>query len=187
MNGPRFKPLAQEEMSEEQRKVYREIAGGPRGGVRGPFNALLRSPELADRAQKMGEYVRFNTSLPPRLSELAILITARYWSSQYEWFAHAPLAAKGGLASSVIAEIQNGKRPGGLSEDEAVVYDFCTELHEKKTVGDAAYKRALARFGERGIVDLVGVSGYYTLVSMVLNVARHSLPEGASAPLPPLK
>jgi 4-carboxymuconolactone decarboxylase len=187
VNGPRFKPLAPEEMSEAQRKVHQEIAGGPRGGVRGPFNALLRSPELAERAQKLGEYVRFNSSLPPRLSELAILITARYWSSQYEWFAHAPQAAKGGVAAAVIADIQNGKRPGGMTDDEAVVYDFCTELHEKKAVGDAPYKRALERFGERGIVDLVGVSGYYTLVSMVLNVARHPLPEGAAAPLPPLR
>ena len=185
--GPRFKPLTPEEMSEAQRKVYQEIAGGPRGGVRGPFNALLRSPELAERAQKLGEHIRFGTSLPPRLSELAILITARYWSSQYEWFAHAPLAAKGGLAPSVISELQNGKRPPGMSEDEAAVYDFCTELHRQKTVTDATYKRALERFGERGIVDLVGVSGYYTLVSMVLNVARHPLPEGVAAPLPPLK
>jgi 4-carboxymuconolactone decarboxylase len=185
--GPRFKPLSPEELSEAQRKVYQEIAGGPRGGVRGPFNALLRSPELADRAQKMGEYIRFNTVLPPRLSEFAILVTARYWSSQYEWFAHAPFAAKGGLASSVISALQNGKRPGAMSEDEAAVYDFCTELHEKKTVSDAAYQRALERFGERGVVDLIGISGYYTLVSMVLNVARHPLPEGAPAPLPPLK
>jgi 4-carboxymuconolactone decarboxylase len=182
--GPRFKPLAPQEMTDAQRKVYQEIAGGPRGGVRGPFNALLRSPELTDRAQKMGEYIRFNTSLPPRLSEFAILITARYWGSQYEWFAHAPLAAKGGLPSSVIAELQSGKRPGAMNEDEAAVYDFCHELHTTKGVSDAAYQRALERFGERGIVDLVGVSGYYTLVSMVLNVDRHPLPAGASAPLP---
>src|ERR1700716_214920 len=109
--GPRFKPLAPQEMTDAQRKVYQEIAGGPRGGVRGPFNALLRSPELTDRAQKMGEYIRFNTSLPPRLSEFAILITARYWGSQYEWFAHARLAAKGGLPASVMSDLQNGKRP----------------------------------------------------------------------------
>jgi len=185
--GPRFKPLSAEEMSEAQRKVYQEIAGGPRGGVRGPFNALLRSPELADRAQKMGEYIRFNTSLPPRLSELAILITARYWSSQYEWHAHHPFALKGGLPAQVAADLAQGRKPAGMNDDEAAVYDFCTELHEKKTVSDATYKRALERFGERGVVDLVGVSGYYTLVSMVLNVARHPLPEGVAAPLPPLK
>jgi 4-carboxymuconolactone decarboxylase len=186
-DGPRFKPLAPEEMSEAQRKVYQEIAGGPRGGVRGPFNALLRSPELADRAQKMGEYIRFNTSLPPRLSELAILVTARYWSSQYEWHAHYPFALKGGLPAKVAAELAQGRKPTGMNDDEAVVYDFCTELHERKAVSDATYKRALERFGERGIVDLVGVSGYYTLVSMVLNVARHPLPEGVAAPLPALK
>jgi 4-carboxymuconolactone decarboxylase len=185
--GPRFKPLTPEEMSEAQRKVYQEIAGGPRGGVRGPFNALLRSPELADRAQKMGEYIRFNTSLPPRLSELAILVTARYWSSQYEWHAHHPFALKGGLPAQVAADLAQGRKPAGMNDDEAAVYDFCTELHERKTVSDATYKRALERFGERGVVDLVGVSGYYTLVSMVLNVARHPLPEGASPPLPALK
>jgi len=185
--GPRFKPLSAEEMSEAQRKVYQEIAGGPRGGVRGPFNALLRSPELADRAQKMGEYIRFNTSLPPRLSELAILITARYWSSQYEWHAHHPFALKGGLPAQVAADLAQGRKPAGMNDDEAAVYDFCTELHEKKAVSDATYQRALERFGERGVVDLVGVSGYYTLVSMVLNVARHPLPEGVAAPLPPLK
>jgi len=181
----RFKPLSQEEMTEAQRKVYQDIAGGPRKGFRGPFNALLRSPELAERAQKLGEHIRFGTSLPPRLSELAILITARYWSAQYEWHAHAPHAAKGGLAASVISELQAGKRPGSMKEDEAVVHDFCSELHEKKAVSDATYKRALELFGERGVVDMIGVSGYYTLVSMVLNVARHPLPEGVPPPLPP--
>src|ERR1700716_2294659 len=110
-DGPRFRPLSVSELNDAQRKVYEEIAGGPRGGVRGPFNALLRSPELTDRAQRMGEYIRFNTSLPPRLSEFAILITARYWGSQYEWFAHARLAAKGGLPASVMSDLQNGKRP----------------------------------------------------------------------------
>jgi 4-carboxymuconolactone decarboxylase len=185
--GPRFKKLSPDEMNPAQRKVYDDIAGGPRGGVRGPFNALLRSPELADRAQKMGEYIRFNTSLPPRLSELAILITARHWSSQYEWYAHYPLAMKGGLAPQVAADLAQGKRPAAMKDDEAAVYDFCTELHEKKGVSEAAYKAALERFGERGVVDLVGVSGYYTMVSMVLNVDRYPLPEGVLSPLPALK
>src|SRR5437868_2018849 len=113
-DAPRFKTLSPDEMTPEQRRVADAIASGPRGGLRGPFNALLRSPELADRAQKMGEYIRFNSSLPPRLSEFAILITARHWSSQYEWFAHAPLAAKGGLPASVIAELREGKRPAAM-------------------------------------------------------------------------
>jgi ABC-type molybdate transport system substrate-binding protein/alkylhydroperoxidase family enzyme len=184
--GARFKPLAPDEMTDAQRKVYEAIAGGPRGGVRGPFNPLLRSPELADRAQKLGEYLRFNSSMPPRLNELAILITARYWTSQYEWHAHSALALKAGLSPSIVEDVSKGKRPAGLTEDEAAVYDFCTELHRDKAVSDAAYATLVKRFGERGAVDLIGVSGYYTMVSMVLNVDRHPLPGGAPPPLPPL-
>jgi 4-carboxymuconolactone decarboxylase len=183
----RFKPLAENDMTDAQRKVYREIAGGPRGGVRGPFIALLRSPELTDRVQKVGEYIRFESSLPARLNEFAILITARYWNAQYEWYAHHPLALKAGLSAAVAADLAQGRRPAGMQDDEAAVYDFCTELHEKKAVGDKAYKAALDRFGERGVVDLIGVSGYYTLVSMVLNVDRSPLPGGATPPLPELK
>lgn len=179
----RFKPLSPEEMTEAQRKVHQDIAGGPRGGVRGPFNALLRSPELADRAQKMGEYARFSSALPAPLNELAILVTARYWSAQYEWYAHQKLGAKAGLSLKLMSELAEGKRPGGMQDDEAAVYEFCTELHQGKSVSDATYKRALDRFGERGVVDLIGVCGYYTLVSMVLNVDRHPLPEGVPPPL----
>ena len=174
--GPRFKPLAGGEMTEAQKKVYDAIAGGPRGSVRGPFNALLRSPELADRVQKLGEYLRFDSSLPRHLNELAILVTARYWSAQYEWYAHAKLAAQAGLASDVIAGISNGKRPEKMTSDEVAIYDFCIELHERKAVSDSAYRAVLERFSERGVVDLIGVSGYYTLVSMLLNVDRHPLP-----------
>jgi 4-carboxymuconolactone decarboxylase len=183
---PRFKPLNEAELSDAQRKVYKEIAGGPRGGVRGPFNALLRSPELADRAQKLGEYIRFQSSLPARLNEFAILITARHWGSQYEWHAHHPLALKAGLSAAVAADLAQGRRPAAMREDEAIVYDFCKELHERKFVGDAAFKAAADKFGERGVVDLVGVSGYYTFVSMVLSVDRHPLPGAAPDPLPPL-
>ena len=181
--GPRFTTLAESEMSEAQRKVYQAIAGGPRGGVRGPFNALLRSPELADRAQKLGEYLRFESSLPAPLNELAILVTARYWNAQYEWYAHAKLALKAGLDSNLILAIEKNKRPAGMTDEQTAIYDFCIELHEKKEVSDATYADALARFGERGVVDLIGVSGYYTLVSMVLNVDRHPLPDGQRNPL----
>ena len=186
-SGARFKPLAPEEMSAEQRKVYESIAGGPRGGVRGPFNPLLRSPELADRAQKLGEYLRFNSSIPSRLNELAILITARYWSSQYEWQAHHTAAMKAGLPPKLAEDVAQGRRPSGMTEDEAAVYEFCTELHRDKAVSDAAYANVVKRFGERGAVDLIGVSGYYTMVSMVLNVDRHPLPgkDGEMRP-PPL-
>src|SRR2546430_2206916 len=193
-DGPRFKPLSVGELNDAQRKVYEEIAGGPRGGVRGPFNALLRSPQLTDRVHRMGEYIRFNSSLPPRvtrmaeyirfngplprgLNEFAILITARPWSSQYEWYAHRPLALKAGLAPGVASDLAQRRRPPAMRDDEAAVYDFCTELNERKFVSDATYKAVLERFGERGVVDLIGVSGYYTLVSMVLNVDRHPAPE----------
>ena len=185
--GRRFRVLAPDELDDAQKKSYDSIASGPRGGVRGPFNALLRSPELADRAQALGEYLRFNTSLPARLNEFAILITARYWNAQYEWSAHFPLALKGGLDPKVADELAQGRRPAGMQKDEAIVHDFCRELHEKKSVSDSLYQAALDEFGERGVVDLIGVSGYYTLVSMVLNVDRHPLPPGTLLPLPSLK
>jgi 4-carboxymuconolactone decarboxylase len=187
MNIPRLKVLSKEDLDEAQLKVHDAIAGGPRGGVRGPFNALLRSPELADRVQKLGEYIRFNTSLPPRLSEFAIIITGRYWGAQYEWFAHAPMAVKGGLAPEIVEDLRNGRRPKGMKEDESALYDFCMQLHETKSVSDEAYAAVVKQFGERGVVDLLGISGYYTLVSMVLNTNRQPLPEGAAPPLPPLK
>ena len=186
MEERRFRALAESEMSEAQRKVYRDIASGPRGGVRGPFNALLRSPELADRAQRLGEWVRYRSSLPERLKEFAILVTARHWSAQYEWHAHHAHALKAGLDPRLAAELALGKRPAGMTAEEAAVHDFCRELHERKQVSDSAYAAVEEHFGERGVVDLIGVVGYYTLVSMVLNVERHPLPDGA-APLPPLR
>ena len=180
----RFKELQQAEMTEAQRKAYEGIISGPRGGARGPFNALLRSPDLADRVQRVGEYVRFNSSLPARLNELAIIIVARYWTAQYEWYAHRRLALEAGLDPKIADAIAERKRPAAMKEDEAAVYEFCTELHEKKAVSDSAYATAVRLFGEQGVVDLIGASGYYTLVSMVLNVDRHPLPEGV-APLRP--
>jgi 4-carboxymuconolactone decarboxylase len=185
--GPRFKKLAEGELDAAQLKVYRELMAGPRGGVRGPFNALLRSPVLIDRVQKLGEFLRFESSIPARLNEFAILITARHWNAQYEWFAHYPHALKGGLKPQIAADLAQGRRPAGMQEDEAIVYDFCTELHEKKSVSDAIYNTAVKKFGERGVMDLIGVSGYYTLVSMVLNVDRQPLPAGTPPPLPVLK
>lgn len=184
---PRFKQLESAAMTDAQRAAYEGIASGPRGGVRGPFNALLRSPGLAERAQKLGETIRFESSLPARLNELAILITARHWSAQYEWFAHHKLALQAGLDPQIAAAIALGKRPSMLKEDEAAVFDFCTELHKQKQVCEATFQTALGLFGERGVVDLIGVSGYYTLVSMVLNVDRHPLPEGTLPPLPEIE
>jgi 4-carboxymuconolactone decarboxylase len=178
----RFPNLEASTLTPAQRRVYDAIAGGPRGGVRGPFNALLRSPELADRVQKLGEHLRFNSSLPARLNELAILINARFWGSTYEFFAHRPMALKGGLDAAVADAIAQDRRPSSLQPDEAVVYDFCVALHREHAVDDALFARAVATLGEQGVVDLVGVSGYYTLVSMVLNVAQVPLPPGQPSP-----
>jgi 4-carboxymuconolactone decarboxylase len=149
----------------------------------GPFNAWMRSPDLGNRLQNVGEYIRYRTSLPPRLNEFAILITAREWTSQYEWYAHYPLAMKAGLNAKVADELALGKRPSAMSDVEAAVYEFCIQLHRTRNVDDATFNRALALFGERGVVDLVGVSGYYTAVSMTLNVAQVMPPEGAPLPL----
>ncbi|MGA8049543.1 MAG: carboxymuconolactone decarboxylase family protein [Burkholderiales bacterium] len=186
MDKPRLTPLDETDMSEAQRLVYRAIASGPRGKVSGPFDALLRSPELADRLQKVGAYVRFESSLPARLNELAILVTARYWGAQFEWYAHRRFAEQAGLSPSIAQAIAEGRRPDALQADEAAVYEFCTQLHETKNVSDAAWQAALDRFGERGVIDLIGTCGYYTIVSMVLNATRHPMPDGVAPPLRPL-
>ncbi len=179
----RLPPIPENEMTADQRRVRDAIAAGPRGGVRGPFPAMLRSPELAERAARLGEFLRFRTSLPPRLSEMAILMTARAWTAQYEWYAHAPLARKGGLSEEVIAAIAERRRPESMAEDEAVLYDFCAELHASHGVSDAVWARAVQTFGEAGTVELLAISGYYVMVAMTLNAAAVPLPEGVAPPL----
>ena len=148
----------------------------------GPFNAWLRSPVLADRLQKVGEYVRFNTSLDKRINEMAILMTAQAWGAQYEWYAHAPLALKAGLDPSVVAAIGAGRKPENMKDDEAIVWEFTTQLRRDHSVDDAIYARALEKFGEQGIIDLVAVNGYYDVVSMTLNVAHVKAPADAEIP-----
>jgi 4-carboxymuconolactone decarboxylase len=199
MKAPRFPFLTPEQLSPGQKAYVQALLAGPRGGGdagpeaiakmlrRGPFNAWLRSPELGARLQAVGEQIRYKSSLPLRLNEFAILITARYWTSQYEWYAHLPHALMAGLDRKIAADLARGKRPARMQADEAAVYDFCTELHRKKKVGDKNFKRALKLFGEQGVIDLVGVSGYYTAVSMTLNVAEVALPKGEKLPLGPLK
>jgi 4-carboxymuconolactone decarboxylase len=195
----RFPNLTPEQMTPEQTKLMQGLLAGPRGGgntspeamnriLKGsPFNAWMRSPELGDRLQKVGEYIRFNTSLPLRLNEFAILITARHWTSQYEWYAHLPLALKAGLDPKIATDLALNRRPANMKDDEAAVYEFCTQLHRTKKVNDAAYKRAVALLGEKDVMDLIGVSGYYTAVSMTLNVAEVSVPDGQKNPLKPMK
>jgi len=179
MTEPRFKTLTPDTMTPEQRRVADAIVGGPRGGMRGPFNALLRSPDLADAAQKLGEYVRFKTSLAPRLKELAILVTARHWTAQYEWYAHNRLAREAGLDPNICDAIAEEKKHAGMPAEEAAVYDFCTELLTTTQVSDATFAVAREHFGEQGVIELTATCGYYSLVAMVLNVDRHPLPEGA--------
>jgi 4-carboxymuconolactone decarboxylase len=187
MEIQRFKPLTPETMTPEQKEVADRIMAGPRKGMRGPFSALLRSPELADYAQKLGEYARFKTSIPPRLNELAILLTARHWTAQYEWYAHHRLAMQAGLAPDIAAAIAEGKRPAAMGPEETIVYNFGHELIETGQVSDASYKAVVDKFGERGAIDLIGVMGYYSLVSMVLNVDRVPIPAGGKLPLASLK
>ena len=185
-DGRRFKLLTEATMTPRQREAHEGIVSGPRKGAVGPFNALLRSPDVADRVQRVGEYVRFQTTIPAPLNELAILITGRFWSAQFEFWAHSRLAKTAGLDGAIIDAIAEGRRPPTMSDDERIVYDFCTELFRDKAVSDATFKAAVTRFGEPGVIDLIAVSGYYSMVSMVLNVDRYPLPAGENAPLPPL-
>jgi 4-carboxymuconolactone decarboxylase len=186
LRGDRFKPLTADTMTPEQKAMADAVLAGPRASLNGPFNVMLRSPDLGDRLQKVGEYVRFKTSIPPRLNELAILVTARAWTAQYEWYAHYQYAVKAGLPPAVADDIAAGKRPSKMESDEATIYDFTRELIDTKQVSDANFNAVKDKFGERGVVDLVGLVGYYHIVSMLLNVDRYPLPDGAKPPLPVL-
>jgi 4-carboxymuconolactone decarboxylase len=187
MSDRRFKELTPETMTPEQKKVADAIQSGPRGaGLRGPFNALLRSPEICDLVQRVGAYVRYSSAIPPRLNEMAIIMAGRKWTAQYEFYAHRRLAIEAGLKTEICDAIAAGTRPVGMQDDEAAVYDFCTELLGTGQVSDDTFKRIADRFGERGVVDLIGAVGYYSLVSMVLNVDRVPLPAGEKPLLKPL-
>jgi 4-carboxymuconolactone decarboxylase len=194
----RFKQIPPENLTPEQAALADAIRSGPRGTIKnsaaarpgplgGPFNVLLRSPGVGHIIQSLGAEIRFRSSIPPKLNELAIITTARHWSCQYEWFAHHRLALEAGLDPAIGEDIAQGRRPRKMSPDEAIVYDFSRELHDTHGVSDATCKAALARFGERGVMDLIAVNGYYVLISMTLNVDRTPLPGGAAPPLPPLK
>ncbi|MEH6437610.1 carboxymuconolactone decarboxylase family protein [Massilia sp. DD77] len=183
MSG-RLGPIPLQDMSAAQRAAAQAIIDGPRGAVYGPFVPLLRSPELMGLAQRMGEYLRYRSAVGIRLSELAILVTARQWDQQVEWAIHAPIAGKVGIPPDVVNAIAQRRRPEGMLVDEAVVHDFCVELHENKSVPDRVYEDALALFGEQGVVDLMGICGYYTFLAMVMNTARTAVPEGEEWVLP---
>ncbi|MBI3044546.1 MAG: carboxymuconolactone decarboxylase family protein [Betaproteobacteria bacterium] len=193
----RFKLIPLENLTPEQRAVADAIRSGARskvansaaakpGPLGGPFNVWLRSPGVGNLIQQLGAEIRFRSSLPAKLNEMAIIITARRWTSQYEWFAHCKLALEAGLDPAIADAIAHGRRPARMTAEEAIVYDFSRELHETHGVSDATYQAARDRFGERGVVDLIAVNGFYVLVSMCLNVDRTPLPDGAKLPLPPL-
>ncbi|HET7884153.1 MAG TPA: carboxymuconolactone decarboxylase family protein [Acetobacteraceae bacterium] len=183
----RFKELSPDSMTPEQKKVADAIQSGPRGaGLRGPFNALLRSPDLCDLVQRVGAYVRYSSCIPPRLNEMAIIMAGRKWTAQYEFYAHRKLAIDAGLKPAICDAIAAGTRPQGMSDDEAEVYDYCSELLASGSVSDGNFARIKNRFGERGAIDLIGAVGYYSLVSMVLNVDGVPLPAGETPPLKPL-
>ena len=180
----RMPAIPEDRLTDEQKAAIAEFAA-VRGPLSGPWHVLVRAPGLLNPARSLSDYVRFNSSLPARLSEFAILITAREWTSQYEWNAHHGLAMRGGLRPEIAQALAEGRRPEGMAADEAAVYDFCIEMHRNRSVSDATYARALEQLGEQGIVDMIGLSGWYTLVSMTLNVARIPAPENATQLLEP--
>jgi 4-carboxymuconolactone decarboxylase len=186
MNNDRLPPIAPEHWTDEQRRHAEEIVRGPRGALVSPFVPLLRSPELLCHAQRMGEYLRFRSAVGLRLSELAILVTARQWSQQVEWAIHAPIAQREGISPDTIAAIAEGRRPAAMNADEGLVHDFCIELQRNRGVSDTTWNAAVQRFGEQGAVDLLGLNGYYSFLAMVMNGARTAVPASQAAPLPPL-
>ena len=188
LRGDRFKPLAYDQMTAEQ-KVMADlvISGKIQGGTGGPFNVLLRSPALGQAVVRYGEYVRFRSPIPAKLNELAALVTTRYWTAQFPWYAHHRAAVQAGLSEAVISAIAEGRRPSSMQPDEEVIFNFCTELLQTSEVSDATFRAAKDKLGEAGVVELLGIVGYYGTVSMLVNTDRYPLPEGVSPELKPLK
>jgi 4-carboxymuconolactone decarboxylase len=187
-DAARFAPLKPEELTPPQKAWADMIAPPPRNAriTNPPYRAYVRNPDLAPRLSALSDYLRWNTSLPPRLSEFAILLTARQWTAQYEWFAHYPLALKGGLDSKILGDIAAGRRPENMKDDEAALYDLVMALYRDKQVSDTVYGAAREKFGERGIMDIIGIIGYYDMVSMTLITMQAGAPNDSVPPLPVL-
>jgi 4-carboxymuconolactone decarboxylase len=179
---PRFPQLTLEQLNDQQRPLGEKILKISSVGLGGPYNPMLRSPVYAQRMYDLLDYLRWHTSVPTKLNEMAILIVARQWRSQVEWYAHAPLAKKAGLADSVIADLKANKRPAGMSPEEEVVYDFVTDLTTKRAVSDEVFARAKALLGEQQVVDLTGVAGTYVGVAMILAMAQEGVPADKEPP-----
>jgi 4-carboxymuconolactone decarboxylase len=182
-NKDRMPAIAADKLTDAQKKAAEAFAEGRGYAVRGPFVPLIRSPEVMLRAKAMGDYLRFKSTLGPRLNEMVILITAREWTQQYEWHAHHAIALKEGLRREIADAIADGHRPADMAEDEEIAYDMATEILRQKRVSDPTYRRALARFGEQGVIDLLGVVGYYNFLAIVMNATRTGMPEGVAEPL----
>src|SRR5215471_4287401 len=186
--GDRFKPLTYDQMAPAQKTMTENILYGERGSMAGPFNVMLRDPEMGDLAQKFGAYARFHAEVSPKLREMAIMIVMRHWTTQYEFRAHHQAALQAGLNPAICDAIAQGKKPASMADDEAGVYNFATELLNTKQVSDATFQGAVKVLGgEKGVVDLMSLMGYYQMVAMMLNVDRYPLPEGAKPELAPLK
>jgi 4-carboxymuconolactone decarboxylase len=181
MAQDRLPPIPAEKQTPEQRKAAEAFRANRKQDVFGPFVPLHRSPEVMLRAMAMGDFLRYRTVFPTKLNELIILITSRHFTQQYEWYVHYPIALKEGLNKTIAEAIADGRRPTGMAADEELIYDFCTELLRNNSVSDVTYARAVERFGEQGMIEMVGVVGYYTFQSMVLNTARTPVPPGAPA------
>jgi 4-carboxymuconolactone decarboxylase len=180
----RYREITTAEMNPDQRRVRDLIVAGRRGRFGGPFQLLIRAPEICESAAKLGEHLRWGTSLPARLSELAIITTARFWRAQYEWHAHAPLAEQAGVPAAAVEAIRRGETPSFARADEALVYRICTELFNTRRVSDEAFDEAVATLGERGLVEIIAIIGYYTLIGNTLNAFAVPVPEGATPPFP---
>ena len=183
LRGNRFKPLTWETLSPRQLTMVEGVMSGKRGSMQGPYNVLLRSPELGNLAQQFGAHTRYHSSLPLALNELAILLVARFWSSQFVWWAHKRIALDAGLDAALVDAIAAGAPAPAQPADAAAVYRFCSELLQTRRVSDAAYAELVEQFGEAGVVDVMGTMSYYTLVSMSLNVDQYPLPDGIEAEL----
>ena len=180
----RYREITPAEMTPAQQRVHDMIVAGRRGRFGGPFQLLIRAPEICEHAAKLGEHLRWGTSLPDRLSELAIITTASFWRAQYEWYAHAPLAEKAEVPAAAIEAIRRGETPGFEQKDEALVYRICTELFHTRRLSDASFSDAVATLGETGLMEVIAIIGYYTLIGNTLNAFQVALPQGVAPPFP---
>ena len=182
----RMPPIPEEAMSPDQIEAVDELRRVRGIELRGPWHPLLRSPEVLRRGRAMGDYLRYDSALPPELSEFLILLTAREWTAQYEWHAHGPIALEAGIAPSIVSAIAEGRRPDSMTAEQAILHALFTELHRNRSVSDTTYAQAVDAFGERGVIDALGIVGYYTMLAMIMNTARTPVPGGAEPGLAPL-